>query len=160
MIATTCAVICGEDNVLCYEPNPKTINIIRENFKINNLNVELRQRALSTAKGSATFYFNDNIVSSSLIDQDFGGATDVECDDIAEVVDAVKPTVIVMDVEGAEIDLLPAANLTHVSKIFVEMHPNIVGKEAIDCLNRQLEDLGFVYRKELCRSKVAFYEKY
>ncbi|MEO9738901.1 MAG: FkbM family methyltransferase [Lentilitoribacter sp.] len=159
MIATTCASICGAENVTCYEPNPSTRDVIQRNFDLNGLEVDLRSRALATQKGTIDFYFSDNIVSSSLIDQDFGGKTEVACDDIRDVIEELQPTAIVMDVEGAEIDLLPTATLSGVSKILVEMHPGIVGPEKVEELHACLERQGLHYRRDLCRSKVAYFER-
>ncbi|MEJ8474058.1 FkbM family methyltransferase [Roseibium algae] len=159
MVATTCACICGARNVTCYEPNPNTIDVIRRNFDLNGLKVDLRVRALTTKKGTVNFYFSENIVSSSLIDQAFGGETEVKCDDIGDVVKELQPTTIVMDVEGAEIDLLPKADLSSVKKIVVEMHPNIVGADKIQALHTHLENQGLLYKKDLCRSKVAYFER-
>ncbi|MEP3640289.1 MAG: methyltransferase [Paracoccaceae bacterium] len=50
MIATTCASICGAENVTCYEPNPSTRDVIQRNFDLNGLEVDLRSRALATQK--------------------------------------------------------------------------------------------------------------
>jgi hypothetical protein len=61
-----------------------------------------------------------------------------------------------MDVEGAEIDLLPAAPLDGVTKIIVETHARIVGAPAIRDLDAYLQSQGFVPAGGN-RDKVCFY---
>ncbi|MDN3721454.1 FkbM family methyltransferase [Roseibium salinum] len=99
--------------------------------------------------GEVEFFFSDNVLSSSLIDRKHGGATRVQADAIADVVQEHDPTAIVMDVEGAEIELLRNCRLTNVAKIVVEMHPHIVGQDKIDSLSSYLVDAGFTLEESL-----------
>jgi hypothetical protein len=48
-----------------------------------------------------------------------------------------------MDVEGAEIQLL-AVDLKNVADIIVELHPHIVGEDAIAALVSNLKSRGYV----------------
>ncbi|WP_300468952.1 FkbM family methyltransferase [Breoghania sp.] len=83
LISLVCARICGPDAVLSYEANPKMADIIRRNFELNGMIANLRNKAVATQSGEISFYFNDNVVSSSIIDRGFGGATTVACDGFA-----------------------------------------------------------------------------
>jgi FkbM family methyltransferase len=159
VIALACAGICGAGNVTSYEANPRTAERIRANFALNGMTARLRERAMATRSGETTFYFSDNIISSSLIDRDFGGETRVPCDDIAAVVRELDPTVIVMDAEGAEIELLPHAELSGVRAMIVELHPRIVGEDAVARLTAELAARGLVVDAAASRGNVALFRR-
>jgi FkbM family methyltransferase len=149
LVSLFCARICGPDAVLSYEANPALERVIRHNFALNGMEPRLRIAAAALEKGETTFYFNDNIYSSSLIDRNFGGAQIVQCDAINDVVTDFAPNTIIMDVEGAETTLLPAIDLARIDKIVVELHPWIVGQDKIDTLIAQVKASGFELRETI-----------
>lgn len=156
VIAAACARICGAENVTCYEANPKTVDLIQRNFRLNGMEVSLRRKAMATYSGSVHFYLSDNILSSSMIDRQLGEPTEIPCDDINDALAEVKPNIVVMDVEGAEIELLPYANLVNVSKLLVELHPHVVGGEKIDALCSNMADRGFTHQQMAGKNVVLF----
>ena len=54
-----------------------------------------------------------------------------------------RPSVIIMDVEGAEIDLLPEVISSGVARILVELHPHIIGRDATEALKRNAASAGY-----------------
>ena len=48
-----------------------------------------------------------------------------------------------MDIEGAEVECLPGADLTTVRAICVEVHPRIVGSSAVNAMIDSLRQQGF-----------------
>ncbi|MEM9319575.1 MAG: hypothetical protein AAGA70_11295 [Pseudomonadota bacterium] len=66
----------------------------------------------------------------------------VESDALEAVIAAFDPTVIVMDVEGAETALQPGADLGRVRAIMLETHPHITGYTARDALLMALREAG------------------
>ncbi|GAA0786932.1 FkbM family methyltransferase [Roseibium denhamense] len=143
LISVTCARICGSENVLSYEPNPRTRIAIEKNFELNGLKPKLRNKAVGLTAEEVDFYFAENIFSSSVFDRNYGGKTTVECDAISDVISEFQPNAIIMDVEGAEIDLLGQTNLSNIDKLIVEMHPHIVGNDNVDFLLSSLKKKGF-----------------
>ena len=139
-------------SALPYEPNPRTRSVVEKNFHLNGLTPQLRSRAVNINGGTAKFYFAENIYSSSLYDRDLGGETEVPCDAMQDVLDEFNPNVIVMDVEGAEVDLLPESDLNSLSKLIVELHPEIVGEDRIQKLLELLAQQGFTLVERLGRS--------
>lgn len=156
-IGIACARICGEDNILSYEPNPAMKPVIEANYALNAMRPNLRNRAVATQSGETDFFFSDAVLSSSLIDRQQGNATRVEADAISDVIGEFQPTAIVMDAEGAEIDLLRACDLENVSTIVVEMHPHVTGNDAVSKLCDYLQGLGF--RKNKQKGKTSLFEK-
>lgn len=157
-MGSLCAKICGSGSVLTYEANTEVEAVIRRTHKLNRVSPELRMRAVAATAGESIFYFNNNIISSSLIDRDFGGASPVKCDSLAQVVEAFRPTVIVCDIEGAEVDVLPSADLTGVERMVVELHPKIVGEERNERLISDLAAQGLHFSSGKT-SKVALFER-
>ncbi len=148
-IGIVCAKICGQENIVSYEPNPFMKPVIEKNYALNGLTPTLRNKVLAREAGEVEFYFSDSVLSSSLFDRKQGSPTTVKADGISDVVDSFDPSVIVMDVEGAEIDLLTSCDLQRVSKIVIELHPHIVGPKEIQKLVGHLIDCGFVQKKNL-----------
>ncbi|MEP3602702.1 MAG: FkbM family methyltransferase [Stappiaceae bacterium] len=156
-VGIACAKICGPENILSYEPNPKMKPVIEANYALNGMRPNLRSKVVATTAGKLEFYFSDSVLSSSLVDRNQGSPTLVEADAISSVIENFRPSAIVMDAEGAEIGLLPACDLSNVSTIAVEMHPHIVGAPAISELRTYLRELGFMEKKTLGKS--ALFQK-
>ncbi|MDT8856003.1 FkbM family methyltransferase [Paracoccaceae bacterium Fryx2] len=143
-ISLLCSRLAGPGQVVSYEANPALAPIIAANYALNGLDPRLVLKAVTTDGAPVTFFQNDNVVSSSLLDRDLGARRiTVESDPINSVIDAHRPDVIVMDVEGAEIALLTEAHLAGVRAMVVEVHPHIVGQAAIDALLAHLAAQGF-----------------
>ena len=144
VVTTVCAARSAA--VLTYEANPALIERIRGNLALNGLTAELRNRAIGVADGSLSFTIGDNFLSSSAHARE-GTATEVGCDALAGVIEAFDPTVIVMDIEGAEIDVLsdalPSDALDGVRALVVELHPHVVGEAAIRDMLGGLAVRGF-----------------
>lgn len=146
LVSLICAKQCGPGNVLSYEANPVMEPLIRKNFLLNGWQPNLEMKAVTLDGKDVNFFASDNIYSSSLIDRSntvSGKKITVSSDPFNLVIKNFQPTAIVMDVEGAEIDLLEKADLAVVSKIIVEVHPHITGQESVDTLLSSLSDAGF-----------------
>jgi len=157
-IGSVCARICGSDRVTTYEANPQMESMIRQTHDMNGLTPDLRMRAIAQEAGEICFYLNDNVISSSLVDRDFGGQQTVACDALADVLQEVAPTTLVCDIEGAEVDLLMSVDLSTIQKIIIELHPKIVGDEANDRLITHLESQGLKWVQGK-RSKVVLFTR-
>ena len=143
LVSLLCAKICGPQNVLSYEANRSVESLIRNNYSLNGWIPRLRMKAITTDGADVSFYVDSNVISSSLIDRNKGTQVTVASDSLAEVISDFLPSAIVMDVEGAEIDLLRQTSLEGISKLIVELHPHIVGDEAALSLREHLRQQGF-----------------
>ena len=114
--------------------------LIRKNYALNNLVPNLEMKAVSTDGKKIEFYIDPEVLSSSLFDRKMSHKiVIVERDAFDDILNKIKPDKIIMDVEGAEIDLLGSSRLTSVTQMIVEIHPHIVGDEKILQLNQKLE---------------------
>jgi FkbM family methyltransferase len=156
-VSLLCAKICGPANVLTYEANPLMIETIQANYALNGIAPTLRAKAITAREREVTFFVNDNIISSSLHERKEGRAQTVAADPLDEVIAEWKPTAIVMDVEGAETTILTASALRGVKKLILELHPHIVGADAIAKMVQHLNKLGF--REQSAVGKSAWFSR-
>ena len=130
--------------MLSCEANPEMESLIRKNYLLNGWQANLLMRAVTADGRKMTFFHNDNILSSSAFDRGLvGDRIVVESCAIGNLIDSHDPSFIIMDVEGGEIELLSAADLTRVRTIVVEMHPHIVGEKKIAMLVNDMKERGF-----------------
>lgn len=158
LVSLVTAKIAGEGNVRSYEANPRMEQVIRDNYALNNMTPDLHMKAVTPDGGKVSFFQSDNILSSSVFDRDRAGQT-VEVDAIA-FADAIKdfsPTVVVMDIEGAETDVLPSDEMPGVKHLIVEIHPHIVGQDAINAMETKLAASGFGVAKR--QHKTVLYSR-
>lgn len=150
IVAMTAARIVGAENVLSYEPNPCAAAAAEENFRRNGLAIALRKRGLAPRPGQATFSFsNGSWLGGSARRTNGDHFADVPVDGIADVVRSFRPTVLVLDVEGMEADLLTACPLQGLRAIIVEWHHDILDHDRIRALRERLHDAGLELRPEL-----------
>jgi len=157
-VSIFCAKIVGEGRVTSFEANPALEPAIRANYAANNLKPDLRMKAVTRDGSPVTFYQDPLILSSSLIDRDLPTEKiTVESVPMTNVMSEVHPDVIVMDVEGAEVDLLTSADLSGVRHMVIEVHPHIVGDTAVAEMNAQLAAQGFAIAAS--RHKTVHYKR-
>ncbi len=135
--------LIGPENVASFEANPALEPVIRGNYDLNNLHPNLIMNAVTLDGGKVSFYVTKSLLSSSLHER--GEKTEVEVASVAigEVLRIHNPTILVLDIEGAEADLLPNTNLDGVRALLIELHPNVVGEPAIEALQESLRAKGF-----------------
>ena len=144
LISLLCHRLAGPGRVASYEANPKMAEIIRRNFALNGIEPDLTMKAVTEDGAPLRFFVDDNIISSSMIRRRDGVAEiEVESEAIGDCIARHRPDVIVMDVEGAELGLLRRADLSGIKRILVEMHPHIVGREAVAALAEDIGKAGF-----------------
>lgn len=144
LVSLVASRICGEGNVFSYEANPTMETTIRANYALNNQRPELVMKAVTSDGRDLTFFQDSKVLSSSVYDRGLGSAEiTVKSVAIAGLISRHKPTVLLMDVEGAELELLRAPDLAQIRTIIVEMHPHIVGQTEIADLVSALTAQGF-----------------
>jgi FkbM family methyltransferase len=144
LVALTAAKIVGAENVLAFEPNPSAARIARENFALNALPVELVNAAVGASAGTLDLRISpDSWLGASGRRQFDGRTVATPMRSVADVVGTFKPSVLVIDTEGMEDELLPACPLLGVRALVVEVHPDVIGTDGIARLGRHLRNSGF-----------------
>ena len=144
LVSLVATRLCGEGHVFSYEANPDLEPVIRKNYRLNGWTPDLTMRAVTSDGRDLPFFRSSNVVSSSVVDRNLAGdRIVVESLAINDLIDEHRPSVVIMDVEGSEVDLLSTADLSRVRILIAEMHPHIVGKEKITMLVGDIETKGF-----------------
>ncbi len=144
MVAIACARRIGSDRVTSYEANPELESLIRENYALNDAAPELRMAMVGAQAGSRSFHLAERFSHSSVHDVgESARSVSVPVHDFAAVMAEVRPSVLVVDIQGAERELFAHADLDGVRLILVELHPFIVGLSGVLAIRRRLRAQGF-----------------
>jgi len=136
--------------VHAFEANPDLIPEIENLYQINDLGdrISVENTVLISAEQrpeTVPFYLHKSYLGSSLTDP--GARTrkqvEVKTADFNATCAALKPTVLVMDIEGGELDLLRHADLTPFRAIVVEFHPKTYGIGGMRACKTILREAGF-----------------
>lgn len=147
MLSTACALKIGGDRVHSYEANPTMESLIHDNYALNEVNPKMNMCMLGRTSDSCTFYASEHFARPSayqLADQGKTTAYEVPVKPLNDEIQRIKPTVLVMDVQGSEGELLSFADLSTVRKLLVESHSNILGIFRVNALRRKLRNQGFI----------------
>lgn len=116
--------LVGPDGaVLSVEANPALESVIRENQRLNLPEIRppsLMLAAVTSDGRTIDFHCNNDILSSSIIDREKGSALiRVQGRKASDLVSSFRPTVLVMDVEGAEDEILESIDYTGIRVVLV-----------------------------------------
>ena len=133
------ACIAGRSasDVLSFEANPRLVERAEANLALNGIrNVAVRSGVVGHQAGTATFRVEADFWSSALGTASAGeDSIAVEVHALSAVLETFRPTVVVMDIEGGEYELLgdPAwMAYAGLRGVLVELHD--VGGDALDRL--------------------------
>ena len=134
--------------IICFEPTPGTFAVLKNTLRLNHCdNVIALQGAVSSKEGSATFYVSqvEGSNSNSLVrnkSEASSSAFDVKLYTIDSIASgySLKPSLIKIDVEGAELEVLKGGRhtLTTIKPLIIlGLHPPFAG----DNILKQIWDL-------------------
>ncbi|MDE4133620.1 FkbM family methyltransferase [Phaeobacter sp. QD34_3] len=148
--------------VHAFEANPALIPYIRRVHALNGAKTaQVTHAVLSDGDGTAPFYVRPNFLASSLTPMAEDGPEvqklDVPMRDMNQVMADLKPTVLICDIEGAEVDVLPKLDLSSLRAVLIETHPQWIGKEGIRKVFHCLDAAGLVFFPRWSHGKVAVF---
>jgi len=148
------ARIVGQENVLSYEASPRLEWLIKKNHNLNDIHPQIIMKAVTKHGGKVNFYINDNDLSGGCFSLE--GSREIQIDSIAlkTAISDFDPTILVMDAEGAEIELLPEINPRNIRAVLVELHTGTIGVQGIAHIESTLNERGFIPTKRLHTSDV------
>ena len=148
-VAMIAARIVGPDRIWCYEASPENTALAAHHFAANNLPIELRNAALLSRRAAAgqpatvPFFVSPSLVSSSLLPIPRRGTVEVPVAVFEDEVARHGANFLLMDIEGAEVDLLGTADLDPITGIIMETHYRKAGVARTDAMIKRLYDRGF-----------------
>ncbi len=131
-LASLCSKRIGDGRVHTYEANPALERIIRKNFRLNGIAPRLEMCVLGEEAGFITFWVMDTFWSSSTIRRHPNARPiRVPVKRFNDELGRIRPSFLIVDIEGGEHDFIRYARLDGVRKICIEPHPDIVGAAAV-----------------------------
>ena len=135
--------------VWSFEANPSTAALAHRVISANNLgNVVLSQGILTAGEPcTLPFYVREDLWMSSM-DKNQGP---YQCEislasiNIDDFIADHEINVLVMDIEGAERDLLQKSELSGIERVFLELHDHLYGLSGIREITQALAANGFAY---------------
>ena len=147
LTALYAASMVGAENVLCVEADSRAVALARDNFAGNGQTIELLEAAAVAggAPAEVDFHLNEELPRSSLTPRAGDvGTIAVPTVDIAPLLRARGVSVLNVDVEGSERDLLTdIADFAAVRILLLSVHEQVVGYERTNELLERLFDAGF-----------------
>ncbi len=128
-VSTLCALRLGSERVFAYEANPALIPVAEATYKLNDVQPTLINGILGSEDGSVEFYVEEDFVASSVHRRsEEATAVSVPKIDVKREIEKIKPTFMVVDVEGAEYDLVPLIDWSEIQKVIIDLHPHVIGE--------------------------------
>jgi FkbM family methyltransferase len=165
-MSTLMARKLGVRAVHAFEANPALIPYIRSVHKANGVDtVTVHNALLGAEEGEVTFYVRGDFVASSMennLGDKHGGVIaeeKVPVRAVSKVMDELKPTALVCDIEGAEQDLLPLMDLSGLRVAIVELHPQVFGQAGTTAVFRAMLDAGLTYFPRASNAKVVTFKR-
>lgn len=147
------ADIVGDEAVVAFEPNPRTMEVLRANLALNGYSVAVENAALIAGDRDKVVFFDTIDIGGFLGSKVQADATPgphsimVRAEPLVHAISRLDPTVLVMDVEGGEYDLLNSIkNWRRIRAIHLELHPEALTPQQIETMFAHLRKAGFQHQ--------------
>jgi FkbM family methyltransferase len=157
-LSAYCARRTGAERVFAYEANPELIPLIRETHARNGVAPALTNALLANGEGEREFHLEAEFWASSA---HRGGGRSIKVRQLDRNTELarVKPTFLIVDIEGGEAEFFAGADLSTVRKICVETHPDVLGDRLLSEMIAGLVAKGFALDFSLIRKNVFFFHR-
>ncbi len=146
-ISAYCSKRIGSDRVYTFEANRSLEKNIRELYGRNEVVPQLEFAILGKHDGVRTFYRNKESLLASGLQEDGirnSQAIEVREKELNSTIARIRPTYLIMDIEGGEYAVFQHIDFQTITKVQFELHPDILDKAAQTAIFEKLTDNGFV----------------
>ncbi|MDX1952009.1 MAG: FkbM family methyltransferase [Verrucomicrobiota bacterium] len=153
-IGLYCQKHLGITEYACFEANPRTTEILKRNYTLNNLRPNVWNMALAQSDGEVELEVGSDFWENSIVykkNPERGCKTvKVSAGSLETLmrVAGIKPNVLIVDIEGAEQFIDFKAIPEEINKIIIELHPAVIGQEATYNIVSDLIQKGFKVARE------------
>ena len=160
-LSTYIAKEIGEERIISYEANPNLIKHIKSLANLNGVDFKLKNKILSNNNGKTKFFIQDYFLSSSTNNKrESKNSVYIENIDINKEIDKYRPNFLLIDIEGAEKELIfDIRKWNVIDKLLIELHPHIISDAEITNIIRHLANQGFNLMIDKSENRVYFFEK-
>ncbi len=149
VVSLTAARIAGAGNVVAFEPNPQAATVAADNFALNHCPIAIEAAAVGARAGTATLAVGNGSWLGAAIGGSYNNLIQVSVWSIGDVIARYAPTILIMDAEGMEVEILPACPMEGLRALVVEFHETPGRPEVIGGLRRLLSERGFFRNAKL-----------
>ena len=165
LVTSAMATLVGADAVVAYEPNPLIAERARANLVLNGVSTTIREgvcRPRSVGSEAVDFRLAKIFWASSLVVKAEEGAPPrdeqvlkVPVEILEDVLSAHQANVLVMDIEGGELEILREADFSSLRVLIFETHEAMVGRLATNTAIQAACARGFLIDFSLTREGVV-----
>jgi FkbM family methyltransferase len=157
-LSAYCARVLGDDRVFAYEANPALLELVSAVHARNKVHPQVTQALLGEGDGERDFFVEPDYWASSLVRR----SPNAKCVRIRQIdfnseLRRVAPSFLIVDVEGGEYELLRNADLSAVSKLCLEVHPDVLGNARVSRVFARLIAAGLALDFTLMRKNVFYF---
>lgn len=157
-LSAYCAKRIGSERVFAYEANPALMELIERTYAANGVAPALHNAMLGEGAGRTPFYVGAEFWAATAVKSAYAGEREIEVEqlDLNSEIARIRPSFLIIDIEGGEGELLPLADLSAVRKICIETHPHVLGNDGVTRLLALLFERGFVLDLGVVRKHVFY----
>jgi len=160
VVSTICARRIGSQRVFTFEANPNLIPLAMETFKLNGVAPTIENSILGLAEGEMRFYVERDFWSSSTVKRSADAReVMVPVRLLSDAIKKIRPTFLIVDIEGGEAEIFDSVQLDGVRKVMIELHPHVIGQPAVDRIRKAFVDAGYAPIRELAHGNQVYYER-
>ena len=147
------------NKIYTFEANPNNFEISKKVFKKNNVNPHIENIILGSTNGNVHFSINNkNILASSLISTT-KNTIKIATRDLNITINSIKPTYLVMDIEGGEYDIFKIINFQTIRKLQFELHPKLLNEEKCNEIFEILKTNQFNIDNNISKNNNYYFSK-
>jgi len=161
-VTALCARLAGPRNVLSVEANPDLVPVIETTLARNGLDDVSVLHAAVTGRadeGATTVLRVSKRFTASALDGKGARAVEVPLVSVHDLLEAQKPHVVLMDIEGAEADLFDRPWNCPLRFCVMELHPKKYGPEVVKRIFDAMSAMDMTYDPAVSRGKVVGFRK-
>lgn len=153
------------ESVLTFEANPQLVALVERTAALNGVaeKVSVRNAVAVPEPGNdaCDFYLRDEFWASSLQGAPWGYREKISVPmvDLNAEIAAFGPTLLMVDIEGGELDLFEKVELGPVLKIFVELHQGAIGRKGMLRVFQALAARSFHYDQWHSEKSVVLFSR-
>lgn len=157
LVGSAIANIEGVERIVSIEANAGLMELIGETHRINGIDtVEMRNGVVAKDAAPETpFYIRPHFWASSMDpDPAYSEKVNLPAYAMRDLMEEVRPTVIIADIEGGEIDAFDGLDLDGVRMVIIELHKSVYGIEGQRKILKYFDDQGFRAENEYLSGSV------
>ena len=151
------------DKVLAVEANPHLMGFMANVHQLNRVTKVERMNAVLTNEPieSKTFYLREDFWMGSLAEgpNPYRDTVEVPTKNLDEVIRSEGISLIVCDIEGAETEIFQMADLSTVTRVYVELHDHVTGLKGVQKLFTTMKKSGFTYDPRHSSKSIVLFRK-